>query len=234
MKKLLKHAIILIALLFSVNLFAQKPASKPAASSTVKLKTYTDSIQYALGAYMGRFMTLGGFGSVNLDYFLPGLDDALKNKPKLINDSISYALISTYQLEAEKQKGKKLEKALFEALKDRPGIGKLPSGVQYTIIKSGPKGAKPLETDSIHIHFKGTLPDGTVFENTFIKNTPIIATPATLIPGLNEIVQLMTIGDTWEVFIPSALAYGEKGNGVIPANSALLITIELLQIRSKK
>ncbi len=234
MRSLIKTMLIAIGLFSASSSYAQKPAAKPATAAPISLKNKADSIQYALGAYMGRYMIVGGFESVNLNYFLPGLNDAYSNKPKLINDSICFVLISNYQSEAEKQKGKLLEQELFNALKDRPGVGKLPSGVQYSILKQGAKGPKPLETDSIKIHFKGTLPDGTVFENTFLRNTPLATTPATLIPGLKEILQLMSVGDTWQVFIPSALGYGEKGNGRIPANSALLVTVELLEIANKK
>ena len=183
---------------------------------------------------MGKYMIAGGFQAVNLDYFLPGLNDAFQNKPRLINDSVAYALISNYQTEAQKQIGKELEAQLFNVLKDRPGLGKMPSGVQYTIIKPGAKGAKPLETDSVVINYKGTLPNGIVFQNTYLSNTPVSTTPGTLIPGLNEVLQLMTTGATWQVFIPASQAYGEKGNGNIPPNSAVMITVELVEIRNKK
>jgi FKBP-type peptidyl-prolyl cis-trans isomerase len=224
-----------VLLFWSASLSAQKPITKSAVTSPViKLKTHADSIQYALGAYMGRYMIVGGFQTVNLDYFLPGMNDAYQNKTKLISDSVIYSLIANYQSETQKQRGKVLEAQLFDAIKDRPGIGKLPSGVQYTIIKAGEKGAKPLETDSVIINYKGTLPDGFVFENTYLSKIPVRTTPVTLIPGLNEVLQLMTTGATWQIFIPAAQAYGEKGNGNIPPNSAVMITVELVEIRNKK
>jgi FKBP-type peptidyl-prolyl cis-trans isomerase len=230
-----KQVIIITALFFSTGLAAQKntPKTNP-APVTVKLKTHADSIQYALGAYMGRYMIVGGFQTVNLDYFLPGMNDAYQNKTKLINDSVIYSLITNYQSETQKQRGKELETQLFSAIKDRPGIGKLPSGVQYSVIKAGEKGAKPVETDSVIINYKGTLPDGFVFENTYLSKAPVRTTPGALIPGLNEVLQLMTTGATWQVFIPAAQAYGEKGNGNIPPNSAVMITVELVEIRNKK
>jgi len=229
-----KNVFLIAGFIIGFSVAAQKPAQKSSATPSIKLKNHSDSIQYALGAYMGRYMLMGGFQTVDLNYFLPGLNDAYTNKPKLISDSLSYAMIANYQTDKEKQRGKALEQELFNVLKDKPGVGKLPSGVQYLVIKPGPKGEKPLETDTVVIHFKGTLADGSVFENTFLKNTPSIATPASMIPGLSEVIQLMTVGATWEAFIPSAMAYAEKGNGKIPPNSALLITTELLEIRKRK
>jgi FKBP-type peptidyl-prolyl cis-trans isomerase FklB len=225
---------IISVLFFSTGLSAQKTVSKSSQPAPVKLKNRADSIQYALGAYMGRYMIIGGFQSVNLDYFLPGMNDAYQNKTKLINDSVIFSLITSYQSETQKQRGKELEEQLFSVIKDKPGLGKLPSGVQYTIIKPGGKGVKPLETDSVIINYKGTLPDGFVFENTYLSKAPVLTTPGTVIPGLNEVLQLMTVGATWQVFIPAAQAYGEKGNGNIPPNSAVMITVELVEIRNKK
>lgn len=230
MKKILSISCLLI----TIGTIGQKPASKPdAAKSVVKLKNQEDSVQYALGVYMAEYLVSGGFLSLNLDYFLSGLNDRYKNVPRKIKDSLVYPLISNYQTNFQLQKSKALEKELFELIKDKPGIGKLPSGVQYTIINPS-KGPKPNETDSVIIHYKGTLPNGREFENTFVSNLPVKTTPATLIPGLNEVLQLMPVGSRWQVFIPASLAYGEKGNNQIPPNSALLILVELLEISGKK
>lgn len=199
----------------------------------VNIKTVQDSVQYALGVYMAEYLLRGGFTMLDLNYFLAGLNDRYKNSPRKISDSLIYPLIADYQTNFQLQKSKALEKELFELLKDKPGIGKLPSGVQYTIINPS-KGPKPNETDSVLIHYKGTLPDGRVFENTFVSNVPVRTTPGTLIPGLNEVLQLMPVGSRWQVFIPASLAYGEKGNNQIPPNSALLILVELLQILPKQ
>lgn len=220
----------------SEKTYAQKPVAKTTtrqAAVPLQLRNAVDSVQYALGVYMGEYLARGGFTTLNLDFFLSGLNDRYRNNPRLIKDSLIYPLIADYQKNIQLQKSKLLEKELFELLKDKPGIGKLPSGVQYTIINPS-KGPKPNETDSVLIHYKGTLPDGRVFENTFVSNQPIKTTPATLIPGLNEVLQLMPVGSRWQVFIPSSLAYGEKGNNQIPPNSALLILVELLEIPGKK
>lgn len=233
--------ILLLLLWLSVSfiagtIYAQKKVAKTASTQTdnpLQLKNAEDSVQYALGVYMGEYLVRGGFITLNLDQFLSGLNDRYRNNPRKISDSLIYPLIADYQTNFLNQKSRALEKEMFELLKDKQGVGKLPSGVQYTIIKPG-KGPKPEETDSVLIHFKGTLPDGKVFENTFATNEPVLTTPATVIPGLNEVLQLMPVGATWQAFIPAALAYGEKGNNRIPPNSALMILVELIEIKNKK
>jgi FKBP-type peptidyl-prolyl cis-trans isomerase len=226
MKKILIPGLILI----SFNLAAQKQGAKPNTTAPIKLKNYQDSVQYALGAYMGNYLLQGGFLTVNMDYFLAGMNDIYKNNPRLVKDSIGLVMVNGYQEKMARQVGKQLETDLFNALKDKPGVGKLPSGVQYLVIKPG-TGQRPVETDSVLIHYKGTLANGNIFENTFVKNTPILTTPATLIPALHEILQLMPAGSTWQVFVPAAQGYGEKGSGNIPPNSALLFALELVEVR---
>jgi len=226
----------IFSLVFLSATIAQTKNNKNQAvqkTPNVNIKNAQDSVQYALGVYMAEYLLRGGFTTLDLNYFLAGLNDRYKNTPRKINDSLVYPLISNYQTNFQLQKSKALEKELFELIKDNPGIGKLPSGVQYTIINPS-KGPKPDETDSVRIHFKGTLPDGRVFENTFVSNAPVKTTPGTLIPGLNEVLQLMPVGSRWQVFIPASMAYGEKGTNQIPPNSALLILVELLEISGKK
>lgn len=233
MKLIIKAALVTLFILGSVNIDAQKPALKPAENPPVKLRSVADSIQYALGAYIGQFLMSNGFFSIDAPYFQAGMEDVYKNRPRRIADSLQLPLLNAYQRTLLQQRGKILETQLFNSLKDKEGVGKLPSGVQYVIVKQG-KGTRPAETDSVIIHFKGVLVDGTVFEDTYAKNTPILAFPSSFIPGMSECLQLMPAGSIWELYIPSSQAYGEKGNGkTIPPNSALKVTIELLQVRRK-
>jgi FKBP-type peptidyl-prolyl cis-trans isomerase FklB len=230
----MRPALIVIAVLFfSASLCAQQtPPQKGVVIPPVKLKSKEDSLQYSLGSYMGNFLIKGGFSTLNLEIFLAGLNDVYRNKPRMINDSIAYNMLSTFQDETALKRNKFLEEQLFEVLKSRPGVGKLPSGVQFLVIKPG-KGPKPQDTDTIVINYKGTLANGEVFENTFLAS-PITTTVTNLVNGLNEIIQLMPVGATYQVFIPAALAYGVKGLGnKIPPNSALMVTVELVAIKNR-
>jgi FKBP-type peptidyl-prolyl cis-trans isomerase len=118
-----------------------------------------------------------------------------------------------------------MEEQLFAALKGKPGVGALPDGVHYIVIKAG-TGVRPSAKDSIVINAIGIFPDGKVFENTIEKKKPITTLTGTLIPGLNETLQLMPEGSVWRIFVPSALAYGPAGlPNMIPSNTALVFDI---------
>lgn len=222
--------------LFSVAAPAQKTTvpgkTAPAAQNRNQLilRSSNDSLQYALGAYMGGYILTAGFLSIDLDYFMAGLEDVFNRRPGLLKDSTINNLLVNYQQKTQKSRSKDLEERLFASLKDKPGVGRLPSGVQYLVVRQA-KGPKPSETDSVKIHFRQKLADGTVVEDTYAKNAPANTTPASLMPGLNEILQLMPVGSLWQVFIPSGQAYGEKGNGPIPPNAALQFELELLEIK---
>jgi len=231
MKPVSKITLIVLFFFLSVKLIAQKNNSKPTASPTVKLKSAEDSMQYALGVYLGKFVISTGVSSINPTILLSGMDDMLKNKSRLISDSNIVPILNTYQDSKQKQLGKNLEEQLFASLKDKPGVGKLPSGVQYTILRAG-TGIRPSQNDSIVINFKGVLANGTVFEDTYAKQIAIATTPGTVMPGLNEALQLMPMGSMWQLYIPSVMAYGEKGNPpVIPPNSALVMIVDLVLVK---
>jgi FKBP-type peptidyl-prolyl cis-trans isomerase FklB len=225
-------SVTFVVLFFSATLAAQQTPQKGVVIPPVKLKVKEDSLQYSLGLYMGNYLIKGGFSSLNLEVFLAGLNDVYRNKPRMIRDSIAYNMLSAFQDETALKRNKFLEEQLFDVLKSKPGVGKLPSGVQFLVIKPG-KGPKPQETDVIVINYKGTLANGEVFENTFLAS-PITTTPASLVSGLSEIIQLMPVGATYQVFIPAALAYGVKGlSNRIPPNSALMVTVELVEIKNR-
>ena len=213
---------------------AQKLTQKSGTiASSSLLKNANDSVQYTLGAYVGKLLLSNGFFTINGPLFLTGIQDVFNNKPRLIADSLQLPFLNSYRTAQMKQIGKALETQLFSTLKDKEGVGKLPSGVQYTVLKPG-KGPRPSETDTVIIHFKGVLADGTLFEDSYAKKIPQITTPASLVAGVNECLQLMQPGAIWQLFIPSSQAWGEKGNGTtIPPNSAISILIELIEVRRK-
>jgi len=187
-------------------------------------------MQYVLGAYLGQFINNNGFVISNPALFKKGLEDALNSKPLLINaDSIPHLMIK-YEQSTAKERNSRQEKLLFEKVKAQAGIGILPSGVCYAIIKAG-TGVRPQLTDSVVIHLKGYLADGRQFEDTYPKNTPYKTTPSNVIPGMSEVLQIMPAGSLWRVYIPAASAFGEKGlAGVIPPYSALVYEVELLKV----
>jgi FKBP-type peptidyl-prolyl cis-trans isomerase FkpA len=112
----------------------------------------------------------------------------------------------------------------------RAGVSTTESGLQYEVISSG-GGAKPGEAALVRVDYEGTLTDGTVFDSTWARNEAAEFPLDRVIPGWNEGIRLMGVGDTYIFYIPSSLAYGEQGAGeVIPPFSTLIFKVELLEI----
>ena len=228
----MKNFQFVILIFLSISLQAQqKPASAPAKPQVeIKLTNGVDSSQYILGAYLGQYLNANGIAITKPDLFIKGMDDVINNKKLLVNADSVPKMMNGYLKGMVMERNMALEKQLFANVKGQAGIGTMPDGVCYAIVKVG-TGLRPLPTDSVSIHVKGYLPEGKIFEDTYAGNKPFRTTPATLIPGLKETLQIMPAGSLWRIYIPSALAYGDKGvAGAIPPYSAVVFDIELLNI----
>lgn len=218
-----------IAILISSGLFAQKQSQTQ--TKEVQLNSQTDTLQYAVGAFIGQWMIKNNFQVTNANLFLKGMDDALNNKTLAVEDSTIAPIVAAHQMAAQNERNQLIEEQLFASLKGKAGVGVLPSGVHYLVIEKG-SGNRPNGNDTIVFHAKGVFPDGTLFEDTYQKNQAITNVISNLIPGLNETIQLMPVGSKWRIFIPSALAYGSAGlAGKVPPYTALVFDIELLEIK---
>lgn len=121
-------------------------------------------------------------------------------------------------------------KVFLEANGKKEGVTTTASGLQYKVIKAG-AGSQPKATDSVKVHYKGTFLDGKTFDSSYDRGTPISFPLNGVIAGWTEGVQLMPVGSTYEFYIPSHLAYGERGaGGAIPPNATLIFVVELLDI----
>lgn len=118
----------------------------------------------------------------------------------------------------------------LNANKAREGVVTLPSGVQYTVIKEG-TGNQPSQSDTVKAHYKGALLDGKEFDSSFRRNQPFTAPLRSLIKGWQEVLPLMKEGSHWRLWIPSDLAYGDRGAGSdIPGGATLVFEVELISI----
>lgn len=228
--------LILTILLISCVGFAQEqnPTQTSATKQALNLTSKSDTLQYALGAFIGQWMVKNSFEIKNATLFLTGMDDVLQNKPLAVTDSTIAPIVATYQLSAQNERSRLLEEQLFASLKGKAGVGVLPSGVYYIVIEKG-AGNRPSASDTVVFHAKGVFPDGTLFEDTYQKNQPITNVASNLIPGLNEAIQLMPEGSVWRIFIPSALAYGSVGvPNLIPPYTALVFDITLDEVKVNK
>lgn len=227
-----KLILMVITLSLTLAVSAQQIEDKTLQTQEpVQLNTQTDSLQYALGAYLGQWMINNNFKVQNAKLFLLGMDDVLLEKPLAVNDSIIAPLVTAYQLSNQNEKNRQMEEQLFESLKGKAGVGILPEGVHYTVAEKG-TGIRPTLKDTIVFHAVGIFPDGTKFEDTQEKGQPITIAMENLIPGLREPLQLMPEGSVWRIFIPSVLAYGSAGlPNQVPPYMALVFDIKLVEVK---
>jgi FKBP-type peptidyl-prolyl cis-trans isomerase FklB len=121
--------------------------------------------------------------------------------------------------------------AFLKANAGKPGIVELPGGIQYEVLKEG-SGAKPGPTSEVTCHYHGTLIDGTVFDSSVQRGSPASFPLNRVIKGWTEALQLMPLGSKWRLFLPPAMAYGDRQVGaVIGPNSTLIFEVELLGIK---
>jgi FKBP-type peptidyl-prolyl cis-trans isomerase len=131
--------------------------------------------------------------------------------------------------EANKKEGD----AFLAANKAKDGVVALPSGLQYKILIPG-KGPKPTAGDSVVCNYRGTLIDGKEFDSSYKRGQPATFPVGGVIKGWTEALQLMPVGSKWQLFVPSELAYGDRGTGAdIGPNATLIFEVELLSIQSK-
>ena len=120
--------------------------------------------------------------------------------------------------------------AFLAANKTKPGVVTLSDGLQYKVIVAG-KGPKPKDNDTVTVHYQGKLIDGSEFDSSYKRGEPATFPVLGVIPGWTEALKLMPVGSTWELYIPSSLAYGEQGAPpVIGPNQTLIFTVQLLKI----
>lgn len=222
---------------------AQSPGSDQASSNS-PLKTNKDKASYALGMNVGSSLHRQSV-DIDPDLFAQGLKDALSGKKPLISEDEGRAALMQLQNEvraqqAEKAKvegdaNKKEGDAYLAANKAKPGVVALPSGLQYKILKAG-TGPKPTATDTVECNYTGTLINGTEFDSSAKHGGPAKFPVNGVIKGWTEALQLMPVGSKWQLFIPSDLAYGERGtpDGSIGPNSTLVFEVELLSIEQAK
>jgi FKBP-type peptidyl-prolyl cis-trans isomerase len=236
MKSLLPYAAILLPLLMASVSFAQPPGG--AQPPLKPLTTLNQQASYAIGLDFGQRLARDK-APIDLDAIARGLRDGLNGaKAELSEEQIEAAMekfIGALQAkQAEQAKGlleqnKKEGAAYLAANLKKPGVKQTASGLQYKVIKAG-TGASPKKTDAVRVHYHGTLIDGSVFDSSVQRKTPAEFGVGEVISGWTEALQLMRVGDKWQLFIPSDLAYGDQGRGSIPPAAMLIFEVELLDV----
>ena len=172
-----------------------------------------------------------------------GLKDALAGGKTLLTEEEARAAITAVQNDMrEKQQAKmqvagdankKEGEAFLADNKSKEGVVALPSGLQYKVLKEG-NGPKPTATDSVVCNYRGTLINGTEFDSSTKHGGPATFPVNGVIKGWTEALQLMPVGSKWQLFVPSDLAYAERGAGAdIGPNATLIFEVELVSIQNK-
>jgi peptidyl-prolyl cis-trans isomerase len=192
-----------------------------------------DKLSYALGLSMGNNFKSSGIQSLDIDDFANGVKAIYENiKPEMSYDEAKQTIneFFTRMQQEMTEKNREIGEKFLVENKKRAGVITLPSGLQYEVITEG-KGAKPKATDRVKCHYEGQLINGQVFDSSVKRGEPAVFGVNQVIPGWVEALQLMPVGSKWKLYIPSDLAYGEKGAGeAIAPNSTLIFEVELLDI----
>ncbi|RWX46630.1 FKBP-type peptidyl-prolyl cis-trans isomerase FklB [Candidatus Electrothrix marina] len=210
-----------------------------ASDPVTELKTEKQKISYALGLDLGSY-----FKSLETDFDLDavyqGISASYTGEKALLTPDEAAEIQKQFAIDQQKKKMEKT-KALLETNKDaaaeflkknktEKGVKVTDSGLQYKVVKEG-KGEKPTATDTVKVHYKGTLIDGTEFDSSYKRNEPVTFKANKVIPGWTEALQLMTPGSKYTLYLPPELAYGDRGAPpAIEPGALLIFDVELVEI----
>ncbi|HSH47349.1 MAG TPA: FKBP-type peptidyl-prolyl cis-trans isomerase [Halomonas sp.] len=222
-------------LLTSASLIALLGAS---SLSLAALETDEQKLGYSLGATLGQSIQQD-VEDLDIDSFTQAIRDVFAGEELALSDEEMARTLSEFQQESMRNRAAEAEaqaeanaaesEAYLAENADKDGVTVTESGLQYRELESG-DGANPEASDSVKVHYEGALIDGTVFDSSFDRGEPVTFKVGQVIEGWQEALQLMRVGDTWEIVIPSDLAYGDYGQGPIGPNQALVFKVELLDI----
>jgi FKBP-type peptidyl-prolyl cis-trans isomerase FklB len=198
---------------------------------------------YSIGMDLGMRMKSQPL-DIDAEMLARGLKDVLTGQKPLMTEQEVRETLTALQKEmitkqqelakASGDKNKKEGEAFLAENKKKTGVKTLPSGLQYKVIKAG-TGKKPKATDTVTVNYRGTLINGTEFDSSYKRGQPATFPVNGVIPGWTEALQLMQEGSKWELYIPSNLAYGERGSpGGIEPNATLIFEVELISVQEPK
>ncbi len=225
--------ILTLVAVFSLSACMGQKKDKQAKQN---LETELDSVSYGIGISIAKNLQKDGLDNIDVDLLSKGLNDVFQENDLKVSQEEAMAVIQAYVGKAQEKKmaAAKEEGAKFlEENAKNEGVVVLPSGLQYMVLEEG-DGPKPTGEDKVTTHYHGTLLDGTVFDSSVERGEPVSFAVNGVIPGWTEALQLMSVGSKWKLFIPSDLAYGDRGaGGQIGPNETLIFEVELISIEGK-
>ncbi len=213
------------------------------ALAQVQLKTDQDKIAYMIGYQIGTNFKRDGI-EIDLALMQAAMKEAMAGTKSQLSPEDSQKLMMDFQknlqtkaeakAKAEGEKNVGAGKAFLAENAKKTGVKTTASGLQYKVLKDG-TGTAPQATDTVSVNYKGTLLDGTEFDSSYKRNKPATFAVNGVIKGWTEALQMMKPGSKYELWIPSDLAYGERGAGdQIGPNSTLHFEVELVTIEKKE
>jgi FKBP-type peptidyl-prolyl cis-trans isomerase FklB len=207
------------------------------SQTSVELKTPAQKASYGIGLNMGKSLAQEGMDDLDSQAVAQGIEDAIGKKEQRLKDEELAEAFGFLQKRSEERMAKLNEESakagktfLAENVK-REGVVTTDSGLQYEVLTKA-DGAQPKATDVVTVHYEGKLTDGSVFDSSIQRGSPIDLPVNGVIPGWVEGLQLMHVGEKYKLYIPSELAYGEQSpTPAIPANAVLVFELELLSIK---
>ncbi len=217
------------------------------SETKINLKSYNDSLSYAIGKDIGKNLERSKLDSLNTDYITKGIKDHFANDTSIFDKKSLQEFLMAFSLRRRKEAEEKRKAEAKEKYKDnleagqkfltenakKEGVITTESGLQYKILKKG-TGKTPDATDKVRVNYEGSLIDGTVFDSSYDRKKPSEFGVNHVIRGWSEALQLMKEGSKWEIYIPYDLAYGDRQSGDIKPFSALIFKVELLKVIPKK
>jgi FKBP-type peptidyl-prolyl cis-trans isomerase FklB len=202
-------------------------------TSNSELSTQMDSVSYSLGVSVANNLKSSGFETIESSAISAAFNDVFSENDVKISEEDANALIQDYFMELSQKKSQEATtngQAFLDENATKEGVVTTASGLQYQVLTEG-QGAKPAASDEVTVHYHGTLIDGTVFDSSVDRGQPATFPVGGVIQGWVEALQLMNVGSKYKLFIPSNLAYGERGaGGSIGPNETLIFEVELLSI----
>ena len=229
----LKSSIALLSGLAMTASFADEPK--------LELTSEMQQVSYSIGVDLGRNMKKQGF-SMDVPSLSKGIQDGFSGQTPALADDKMKEVLMKFQKEFVAKKNAEMaqvgqtnldkgQKFLADN-KAKQGVVTLASGLQYKIITAA-TGDKPKASDSVTVDYTGRLIDGRVFDSSEKQGKPITFKVDQVIPGWTEVLQLMPVGSTWEVYIPANLAYGPQAVGpMIGPNETLVFNIHLISVQN--
>lgn len=228
MKKILIAGLVLLSVSASAQKKAMKKKTIPPTNRSF-LKNSLDSVSYALGLSVANFYRQQGIKNLNVSCIAKAITDAQAGKSGLFTEAEANEVMAVY-FNPSLKKNVAEGKAFLAANKTKPGIKTTADGIQYEVLKDA-QGQHPKATDTVVVNYRGTLINGTEFDNSAKAGKPIEFPLDHVIKGWTEGLQLMPVGSKYKFYIPYNLAYGMNDNGPIPGGSTLIFEVELLQIK---